>query len=191
MAGYIGEANEKKGGIIEGGRDIRGIGFGARSLDYKLSTHVGSVSRRKSPVPKGIQTALQELDQYGTGVLISKEGFILTCNHVVTGADLVRIILYNSESRTAEVVARDKEHDIALLRVGGAVAAACSFNSNASPAIGSDVTTVGFPNPEVHGFAPKTTKGKITKLSGFNDEPYQFESDLPIKQGNSWGRRAR
>jgi hypothetical protein len=47
--------------------------------------------------------------------------------------------------------------------------------------------TIGFPNPEVQGLAPKFTQGTISALSGFSDSPNTLQISVPVQPGNSGG----
>lgn len=53
--------------------------------------------------------------------------------------------------------------------------------------LGSTVATVGFPNIELQGFAPKLAKGEIAALSGAQDDARNFQISVPVQPGNSGG----
>jgi S1-C subfamily serine protease len=53
--------------------------------------------------------------------------------------------------------------------------------------LGNSVATVGFPNIEMQGFAPKFAKGEIASLSGIQDDPCYFQISVPVQPGNSGG----
>ena len=53
--------------------------------------------------------------------------------------------------------------------------------------LGNTVTTVGFPNIGLQGFAPKLAKGEIASLSGAQDDPRYFQISVPVQPGNSGG----
>src|SRR5208283_1652516 len=54
-------------------------------------------------------------------------------------------------------------------------------------AMGDPVFTIGFPNTDVQGTEPKYTDGKISSLSGMEDDPSQYQITVPIQPGNSGG----
>jgi len=53
--------------------------------------------------------------------------------------------------------------------------------------LGGTVTTVGFPDIGLQGFAPKLAKGEIASLAGAADDPRYFQISLPVQHGNSGG----
>ena len=53
--------------------------------------------------------------------------------------------------------------------------------------LGGTVITVGFPNIDLQGFAPKLAKGEIAALSGASDDPRHFQVSVPVQPGNSGG----
>jgi S1-C subfamily serine protease len=53
--------------------------------------------------------------------------------------------------------------------------------------LGDSVSTLGFPNPELQGNAPKFTRGEINSLAGLRDDPHRFQISAPIQPGNSGG----
>ena len=53
----------------------------------------------------------------GSGVIINKDGYIVTNNHVVEGADELEVTLYNNKHYRAEVIGTDPDTDIALVRI--------------------------------------------------------------------------
>ena len=55
----------------------------------------------------------------GSGVIISEDGFIITCNHVVSGADSIRVQMHNGTSYTAKFIGGDQWSDIAVIKVDG------------------------------------------------------------------------
>ncbi len=53
--------------------------------------------------------------------------------------------------------------------------------------LGDSVFTIGFPNIDLQGFAPKLTKGEISSLTGAQDDPREFQVSVAIQPGNSGG----
>ena len=53
--------------------------------------------------------------------------------------------------------------------------------------LGQTVFTVGFPNVDVQGFAPKMTRGEVSSLAGIRDDPRTFQVRVPVQPGNSGG----
>ncbi|MDB6018135.1 MAG: hypothetical protein JWR19_2624 [Pedosphaera sp.] len=121
----------------------------------------------------------------GTGFLITEDGYIVTNNHVVKGATKLRV-RKGSKTLDAQLVKTSKAFDLAVLKVEG------TFNSlpldfDHRMGLGDAVFTIGFPNIDVQGAAPKYTDGKISSLSGMEDDPSQYQVTVPIQPGNSGG----
>jgi S1-C subfamily serine protease len=53
--------------------------------------------------------------------------------------------------------------------------------------LGDSVFTIGFPNTDLQGVAPKLTKGEISSLAGIRDNPRYFQISVPVQPGNSGG----
>jgi S1-C subfamily serine protease len=53
--------------------------------------------------------------------------------------------------------------------------------------LGEEVFTIGFPNIQMQGVAPKYTDGKISSLAGMQDDPSEYQISVPVQPGNSGG----
>jgi TPR repeat protein len=121
----------------------------------------------------------------GTGFFITRDGFLVTDQHVVEGAAQVRLI--TSEGLvSAKVVKVDKANDLALLKAEGKFTS-LPIASSRTVKLGGTVVTVGFPNVGLQGFAPKLAKGEIAALSGPMDDARYFQMSVPVQPGNSGG----
>ncbi|MDD4393309.1 MAG: trypsin-like peptidase domain-containing protein [Desulfobacterales bacterium] len=121
----------------------------------------------------------------GTGFLISKDGYLLTCHHVVDNARSIKVIV-GDNSYPAKLVRDDKYNDLALLKISGRFSA-LSFSPNRSAAMGQDIFTIGYPNPLLQGTSAKLTKGTINSLTGFMDDLRLYQVSVPVQPGNSGG----
>lgn len=121
----------------------------------------------------------------GTGFFITEDGYLVTNEHVVKDATQVRL-LTASGSITAKVVKVDSANDLALLRVEGKFIS-LPITSSRTIRLGNTVATVGFPNTDLQGFAPKLAKGEIAALSGAYDDVRFFQISVPVQPGNSGG----
>jgi S1-C subfamily serine protease len=121
----------------------------------------------------------------GTGVIISDDGLILTAAHVVDGARKISIST-KAGFQPAILAQIDKANDIALLKTDGIFNAASVVRAK-NIKLGQSVFTIGFPNINFQGFNPKMTKGEISSLTGFQDDPRHWQISLPVQSGNSGG----
>ncbi len=121
----------------------------------------------------------------GTGFFITKDGYLITNNHVVKDAAQVRLVT-SAGLIAANVVRVDSANDLALLKAEGQFAPLPIVASRAVK-LGGVVATVGFPNIGLQGFSPKLAKGEIASLSGASDDPRYFQISVPVQPGNSGG----
>lgn len=123
----------------------------------------------------------------GTGFFIDKAGHILTAHHVIRDAQRIRIRLSNGSLIPARVIRTDTANDVALLRADYQSSRwlACADSNNVS--LGQSVFTIGFPNSDIQGVAPKYNDGKISSLSGLRDDKRHLQTSIPATNGNSGG----
>jgi hypothetical protein len=119
----------------------------------------------------------------GTGFFITEDGYLVTAAHVVWGATQVRVST-NAGVVVARIVRVDGANDLALLKAEGRFLP-LPLTSSRTVKLGATVATVGFPNVELQGFAPKMAQGQISALSGPDDDPRLFQISVPVQPGNS------
>lgn len=121
---------------------------------------------------------------FGSGLLV-KGGYVLTCWHVVEGAERVSISL-DGKGHVASIVQKDAANDIAILKVSG-VEVGASLNFSDEVKLGEKVFTLGYPHPDLQGSNVKFTTGSISSLTGINNSPRYFQISAPLQSGNSGG----
>lgn len=121
----------------------------------------------------------------GTGFFITQDGYLVTNEHVVSQANLVKIKTSNGLI-TAEVVLTDPINDLAVLKVEGSFTA-LPLHEGGNVALGSPVSTVGFPTVGLMGYSPKFAKGEVTSVAGIQDDERYYQISLPVQPGNSGG----
>jgi S1-C subfamily serine protease len=121
----------------------------------------------------------------GTGFFITEDGYLITNHHVVTGTTSVSLKVGDS-TIPAKIVSIDASSDLALLKAEGSFTA-LPVSSSRGVSLGESVATVGFPDIELQGLAPKYTRGEINSLSGPRDDPNYFQISVPVQPGNSGG----
>jgi S1-C subfamily serine protease len=121
----------------------------------------------------------------GTGFVISEDGYLLTCNHVVQDSKAVTVLIGGTKY-PATIVKRDAANDLALLKIVGNGFWGLSLQTDL-PAKGTKVLTIGFPNPDLQGVESKYTDGTISSLSGLHDDIRTMQISVPVQTGNSGG----
>jgi serine protease Do len=126
----------------------------------------------------------------GSGVIISSDGYIVTNNHVVNGADTVTVSLEDGRDLTAKVVGRDPQTDVAVIKVEARDLPAITFADSTKVDVGDRVLAVG--NPFGIGETVTTgivsAKGRrvgiLSDVQGYEDF---LQTDAAINPGNSGG----
>ncbi len=124
----------------------------------------------------------------GSGVVVDADlGYIVTNNHVVDGADEISVGLSDGRTLEAELVGRDPQVDLALLKVSAENLVAIEFADSAALRVGDFVVAIGNP----FGLNQTVTSGIVSALgrSGLGIEGYEdfIQTDAPINPGNSGG----
>jgi S1-C subfamily serine protease len=120
----------------------------------------------------------------GTGFFITADGYLATCHHVVDDGKVFSVRTPGGKF-PARVVASDETNDVAILKVAGTFKP-LAINTNALR-LGQPAFTIGFPNIDIQGLAPKYTDGKVSSLSGIRDDTSAFQISVPVQPGNSGG----
>ena len=123
----------------------------------------------------------------GSGVVASEEGYIVTNNHVIQGAEEVLVQLYDGRRAAASVVGSDPDTDLAVLRIDLPDLPSLSFGSSDKLLIGDVVLAIGNPYGLTHtvtqGIVSATGRGQLGVL------PFEnfIQTDAAINVGNSGG----
>ena len=122
----------------------------------------------------------------GSGFFISADGYAVTNNHVVDGADKVEVTMDDGKTYSAKVIGTDPRTDLALIKVSGRTDFPFAKLSDSKPRIGDWVLAVGNP----FGLGGTVTAG-IVSASGrdIGNGPYDdfIQIDAPVNKGNSGG----
>jgi serine protease Do len=127
------------------------------------------------------------MQSQGSGFIISEDGFVVTNNHVIAGAEAIEVVLENETRLNAELVGTDPATDIALLKVEtDEDLPAVAWGDSTSLEIGDWVVAIGNP----FGLGGTVTAGIVSARSrDINAGPYDdfLQTDAAINRGNSGG----
>ncbi len=135
---------------------------------------------------------MEKVQVFGSGAIISPEGYVVTNNHVAEKATEIKCILSNKEEISAEVVGLDPETDLGVLRLvlaerrSRAPLPCASFGDSRRLRVGELVMAMGAP----HGFERSVSRGIVSSLERYFDfAPYNtwIQTDAAINPGNSGG----
>lgn len=123
----------------------------------------------------------------GSGVIMQEDGFMLTNNHVIDGADQILVLLYDGREAPAIVVGKDPETDLAVLKIDAENLQPISVGEPAQAKIGDVVLAIGNP----YGVGQTVTQGIVSATGrnglGLNTFENFIQTDADINPGNSGG----
>jgi serine protease Do len=143
----------------------------------------GNQFGRMMPHPEGPEVE----HGIGSGVIITKDGYILTNNHVVDGAKEVKVTLPDSREFTAKVIGRDPKSDIAVVKIDANNLPVVPMADSSKVEVGDVVLAIGNPfgvgQTVTSGIVSATDRGNM----GIEDYEDFIQTDAAINPGNSGG----
>lgn len=137
---------------------------------------------RLAPAPrKRLENSL------GSGVIVNKQGYILTNNHVITGAEEIEVLLHDGRTAAAAIIGTDPESDLAVLKINLPDVPSIIFGYSEKLRVGDVVLAIGNP----FGVGQTVTSGIVsaTKRSQLGLSTFEnfIQTDAAINPGNSGG----
>lgn len=162
----------------------RGGGGGAPDMDDLMRRFFGD--RFEQP-RQGRGFPMPRQQGIGSGVIITKDGYILTNNHVVDGADQVRVALQDGREFDAKVIGRDPKSEVAVIKIEAKDLPAVPLADSDNVEVGDVVLAVGNP----FGIGQTVTTGIVSATGrgstlGLDYEDF-IQTDAAINPGNSGG----
>ena len=131
-----------------------------------------------------VQTPKREAT--GSGVIISADGYIVTNNHVVEGADQLTVTLNDNREFSARIIGTDKSTDLALIKIDGKNLPTLPIGDSDKLKVGEWVLAVGNPFNLNSTVTAGIVSAKARSLGGNPIESF-IQTDAAINQGNSGG----
>jgi serine protease DegS len=129
----------------------------------------------------------QTQNSLGSGVIVSPQGYVLTNNHVIAGADEIQVLLNDGRSAQAQVVGVDKDTDLAVLRVHLGKLPSIAIDAQNDLRVGDVALAIGDP----YGVGQTVTFGIVSATGrtqlGINRYEDFIQTDAAINPGNSGG----
>jgi Do/DeqQ family serine protease len=123
----------------------------------------------------------------GSGVIVSADGYILTNNHVVEGADEIEVVLNDSRKARGKVIGTDPDTDLAILKIALDRLPVVTLGNSDALQVGDQVLAIGNP----FGVGQTVTAGIVSALGrnqlGINQFENFIQTDAAINPGNSGG----
>ena len=124
----------------------------------------------------------------GSGIILTSDGYIVTCKHVVDGAETIKVILNDDTEHEATLIGSDSRSDLAVLKIDATNLTSATLGDSDMLTVGEDVIAIGNPLGELRGTA---TSGIISALSREvtveNTAMTLIQTDAAISPGNSGG----
>jgi len=123
----------------------------------------------------------------GSGVVVSPDGYIVTNNHVIDGADLIKVVFSDGREHTAKLIGTDKPSDVALIKIEARGLPHLTFGDSDRLRLGEFVLAIGNP----FGVGQTVTMGIVSAKGraniGIVDYENFIQTDAAINPGNSGG----
>jgi Do/DeqQ family serine protease len=138
-----------------------------------------------------IQEPARKVTGYGSGVIISPDGYIVTNNHVVEGSDSIGVILNNKRTYRAKLIGRDPDTDLALIKINANGLSVINYGNSEELRVGQWVLAVGNP----FNLGTTVTAGIVSAIGRSlqfpDDDAFKIDSyiqtDAALNPGNSGG----
>lgn len=135
----------------------------------------------------------EDVEYTGSGILISREGLVITNNHIVENARKIIVDIPSKNiSKYALGVSTDKYNDVVVLQLLDfqydslyTSNIPVSFADLSKTKLGQSVFSIGYPLGSILGNTPRVSNGIINSLYGIKDDPRLFQISNPIQPGNS------
>lgn len=144
-----------------------------------------AVVEKVRPVVVQINIVTSSGEGLGSGVILDSRGYIVTNNHVVTGAQRIQVMLYDGTSLPAQLVGTDPLDDLAVVKIATTTKlTAATLGDSSKLRVGQEVLAIGNPL----GITQTVTSGIISALDrAVSTIPDAIQTDAAINPGNSGG----
>jgi Do/DeqQ family serine protease len=164
--------------------------YAAKTVSMRNPLLDDPIFRRFFGMPGGPGGGGEQMQRsLGSGVLVDPGGLVVTNNHVIEGADQVRVSLPDKREFEAEIVLKDARSDLAVLRIKAANERfpALDFADSDALAVGDVVLAIGNPfavgQTVTHGIVSAVARTQV----GITDYQFFIQTDAAINPGNSGG----
>ena len=144
---------------------------------------INSTSRSTNFFGQSVPTASS-----GSGFIISEDGYIVTNQHVVSGATEVKVTLYNGETYTASVIGGDSDYDVAVIKIEAKDLTPVVLGDSAKVNVGDSVLAIGNPLGELTFSMSQGIVSCCNRAINVDGTPFNMiQIDAGINPGNSGG----
>ncbi|MBI2236594.1 MAG: trypsin-like peptidase domain-containing protein [Magnetospirillum sp.] len=123
----------------------------------------------------------------GSGMLVSRDGAVLTNHHVIDKCRNLRVQTADTAWRAANILAQDAVNDLALLKTAFRPADVARFREDQPLRSGDQVVVVGFPLSNILSREANVTAGVVSAMAGIRGDKRFYQLTAPVQKGNSGG----
>ncbi len=124
----------------------------------------------------------------GSGVILTADGYIATCAHVVSGAKTIDVTLHDDETYPATLVGEDVRNDLAIIKIDAKDLTPAVLGDSDMLTVGEDVIAIGNPLGELRGTATGGIISAVRRsITVENNDMELIQTDAAISPGNSGG----
>lgn len=124
----------------------------------------------------------------GSGVIVDSDGYIITCAHVVDGADSITVKLTNGDSHEAKLIGSDSQTDIAVIKIEASGLIAASIGDSDKVVVGETAIAIGNPLGSLGGTVTSGIVSALNREIEIDGQKYSLlQTDASINPGNSGG----
>jgi putative serine protease PepD len=162
IAALVGGATAYTADRLNGGNGTSSVSVSGTPVAESKKGTVAGVVDAVSPSIVEINATLQDGTSTGSGVIVTSGGEIVTNNHVISGAEQIKVKTSNGKEYTAETVGTDPEKDLALIKLDGAKGLKPAvLGDSGGLQVGDDVVAIGSPE----GLTGTVTSGIVSALN--------------------------
>ncbi|BCJ53890.1 hypothetical protein Asp14428_53650 [Actinoplanes sp. NBRC 14428] len=189
LGGTLGYVFATRSGVGGGGTQLGGTPLAAPSAAQRAPESLAGVAKQVMPSVVTVRVT----GAIGSGFVATKDGYVITNDHVVEGADDKMSVLFSDGSSAgAKLVGRDPESDIAVIKVSKGNLPAVQFGDSDSIAVGDPVLAFGSPlalvNTVTYGIVSALDRTIQAGEPGGTTRYYAaVQTDAAVNQGNSGG----
>lgn len=145
---------------------------------------------QQSPTPATTpppQEPVSQKTSAGSGIIVSKDGMVLTNAHVIEQCRTISIKTADGPALVASLAAKDAGNDLALLRTSLRGSDIARFREDRPLRSGDDVVVVGYPLSSLLSREANVTSGVISAMAGIHGDVRHYQITAPVQKGNSGG----
>ncbi|MGV8982245.1 S1C family serine protease [Clostridium sp.] len=157
----------------------------------KVSPAVVAISTSSTSVSTAVRGQEAQQEGVGTGMIFSKDGYVLTNYHVISGAQTIKVMLSDGKEVSAKVVNYDAEADVAVIKLADntVVPGVATFGDSDMLEVGETVVAIGNPlGKELIGSVTTGIVSAVNRQVSIENKDLKFiQTDAAINPGNSGG----